>query len=111
MESIHRNRRYSDGLPLRQDSVDLATLDIMLPSTDGLELCHRLRTHCDVPVIFLTALGDETDRIVGLEIKADDYVTKPFNSREVPARVSSLLHRSSLPSATPRKAAAVRRLA
>lgn len=84
---------------LRREPADLVILDIMLPGADGLELCRRLRAETDIPVIFLTALGDETDRIVGLELGADDYVTKPFSTREVLARVRSLLRRASLPAA------------
>ncbi|HKN38760.1 MAG TPA: response regulator, partial [Acidimicrobiia bacterium] len=66
---------------------DLAVLDIMLPGLSGLEVCRRLRAEVDVPIIMLTALGEEADRVVGLELGADDYVTKPFSPREVTARV------------------------
>ncbi len=73
---------------------DLVVLDVMLPGTDGLELCRWIRSTSQVPVIMLTARGDEADRIVGLELGADDYVTKPFSPRELAARVRSVLRRS-----------------
>ena len=73
---------------------DLAVLDIMLPGLSGLELCRRLRAALDVPIIMLTALGEEADRVVGLELGADDYVTKPFSPREVTARVKAILRRT-----------------
>lgn len=72
---------------------DLVVLDLMLPGIDGLEVCRRLRQAGDVPVIMLTALGSETDRVVGLEHGADDYVTKPFSPRELALRVDSVLRR------------------
>lgn len=71
----------------------LAILDIGLPDTSGLDLCRRLRRHRDLPVIFLTAQGGEIDRILGLELGADDYVTKPFSPRELVARVRVVLRR------------------
>ncbi|MFE9674596.1 response regulator transcription factor [Streptomyces sp. NPDC006259] len=73
---------------------DLVVLDLMLPGMDGLEVCRRIRTHGPVPVIMLTARGDEGDRILGLELGADDYVTKPFSPRELVLRVESVLRRS-----------------
>ncbi|MGW7541617.1 response regulator transcription factor [Streptomyces sp. NPDC054770] len=73
---------------------DLVVLDLMLPGMDGLEVCRRLRGHAPVPVIMLTARGDEDDRILGLEVGADDYVTKPFSPRELVLRVESVLRRS-----------------
>lgn len=72
---------------------DLVVLDVMLPGDDGLKLCRDLRARSDVPVIMLTARGEETDRIVGLELGADDYLAKPFNPRELLARVKSVLRR------------------
>ena len=79
---------------MRETPADLVVLDLMLPGIDGLEVCRRLRTASDVPVIMLTALGSETDRVVGLERGADDYVTKPFSPRELALRVDSVLRRS-----------------
>jgi DNA-binding response OmpR family regulator len=82
------------GLELaRGDSPDLVILDVMLPGLDGLELCRLLRRESDVPVLMLTARGEEVDRVVGLELGADDYVTKPFSMRELLARVRAMLRR------------------
>jgi len=78
--------------------VDLVVLDLMLPGEDGLTLCRKLRARSDIPVIMLTARGDETDRIVGLEMGADDYLPKPFSARELLARIKVILRRArSLP--------------
>ncbi len=77
----------------RGDS-SVVVLDVMLPGTDGLELCRWIRDRSRVPVIMLTARGDEADRIVGLELGADDYVTKPFSPRELAARVRAVLRRA-----------------
>jgi two-component system alkaline phosphatase synthesis response regulator PhoP len=71
----------------------LVVLDLMLPGIDGWEVCRRLRAEADVPIIMLTARSDDVDRIVGLELGADDYVTKPFNPRELVARVRAVLRR------------------
>ena len=79
---------------MREDPADLVVLDLMLPGIDGLEVCRRLREQRDVPVIMLTALGSEADRVVGLERGADDYVTKPFSPRELVLRVDSVLRRA-----------------
>lgn len=79
---------------LRSAAIDLVVLDIMLPGRDGLELCRDLRVTNAVPVIMLTAKGDETDRIIGLEVGADDYIAKPFNPRELLARIKAVLRRS-----------------
>ena len=79
---------------LEQESPDLVVLDVMLPGTDGLELCRWIRARSELPVILLTARGEEADRIVGLELGADDYVTKPFSPRELAARVRTVLRRS-----------------
>jgi DNA-binding response OmpR family regulator len=76
------------------DPPDLVILDLMLPGLDGLEVCRRLRARGPIPVIMLTALGEESDRLAGLEIGADDYVTKPFSPRELVLRVASVLRRS-----------------
>ncbi|WP_155059349.1 response regulator transcription factor [Streptomyces blattellae] len=73
---------------------DLVVLDLMLPGMDGLEVCRRMRVRGPVPVIMLTARGDEDDRILGLEVGADDYVTKPFSPRELVLRVESVLRRA-----------------
>jgi two-component system OmpR family response regulator len=75
-------------------TIDLVVLDIMLPGEDGLSICRRLRAASPIPIIMLTARGTDVDRIVGLEIGADDYVTKPFNSRELVARIRALLRRA-----------------
>lgn len=72
---------------------DAVILDIMLPDIDGLEVCRRLRAQSDVPILMLTARGEETDRIVGLELGADDYLPKPFNPRELQARLKAILRR------------------
>lgn len=79
---------------LQKEPVDVIVLDIMLPGEDGLSICRRLRAKSNVPILMLTALGEDVDRIIGLEIGADDYVTKPFNSREVVARVRAILRRA-----------------
>jgi DNA-binding response OmpR family regulator len=76
---------------------DLVVLDVMLPGTDGLELCRWIRSRSELPVILLTARGEEADRIVGLELGADDYVTKPFSPRELAARVRTVLRRAAPP--------------
>jgi DNA-binding response OmpR family regulator len=76
---------------------DLVLLDLMLPGTDGLEVCRRLRAVAPVPVIMLTARGDENDRVMGLELGADDYVAKPFSPRELLARVKAVLRRATGP--------------
>jgi two-component system, OmpR family, response regulator len=83
---------------LKVSAVDLVVLDIMMPGEGGLSLCRHLREATDLPVILLTAMGEETDRIVGLEMGADDYLTKPFNPRELLARIRAVLRRAtSLP--------------
>ncbi len=78
---------------VERETPALVILDLMLPNVDGLEVCRRLRQTSDVPIIMLTARGDEVDKIVGLELGADDYVTKPFNPRELAARVKAVLRR------------------
>ncbi|MBI2866040.1 MAG: response regulator transcription factor [Chloroflexi bacterium] len=80
----------------RQADPELVILDIMLPKLDGLEVCRILRRESQVPILMLTARAEEVDRVVGLELGADDYVTKPFSMRELMARVRALLRRSSL---------------
>jgi len=76
------------------ESPDLIILDIMLPHKDGLEVCQEIRAHIDIPIIMLTAKETEVDKIIGLELGADDYVTKPFSTREVIARVKAILRRT-----------------
>jgi len=86
-----------DGLrglaAIRRERPDLIVLDLMLPGIDGLELCRQLRRESSVPVIMLTARVDETDKLIGLELGADDYITKPFSPRELVARVRTVLRR------------------
>ena len=78
---------------MQRRRADLVVLDLMLPGVGGLEVCRRLRESTDVPIIMLTALGSESDRLVGLRLGADDYVTKPFSPRELALRVDSVLRR------------------
>jgi two-component system, OmpR family, response regulator len=88
----------ADGKGMRraieQGHVDLIVLDLMLPGEDGLSLCRELRAHSQVPVLMLTALGEEIDRIVGLEVGADDYLAKPFSPRELLGRIKAILRRT-----------------
>jgi DNA-binding response OmpR family regulator len=79
------------------DPPDIVVLDLMLPGLSGLEVCRRLRTTSPVPIVMLTALGEESDRVLGLELGADDYVTKPFSPRELTLRVLSVLRRAREP--------------
>jgi len=79
------------------ERIDLVVLDLMLPKVDGLEVCKRLRAGSDVPIIMLTARGEELDKVLGLELGADDYITKPFSIREFRSRVRALLRRAALP--------------
>lgn len=79
---------------LKTRAIDLVVLDIMMPGEDGLSLCRHLRETSEIPVILLTAMAEDTDRVVGLEIGADDYLTKPFNPRELLARIKAVLRRS-----------------
>ena len=74
-------------------SPDLILLDLMIPEVDGLDVCRELRKTSGVPIIMITARGEETDRVVGLELGADDYVTKPFSVRELMARIKAVLRR------------------
>ncbi len=78
---------------------DLVVLDLMLPKLDGIEVCRRMRSRSQVPIIMLTAKGDEIDKVVGLEMGADDYITKPFSMREFRSRVKAALRRSRMPGA------------
>jgi two-component system, OmpR family, phosphate regulon response regulator PhoB len=94
----YRTLEAADGDRAREllecETPSLVVLDVMLPGIDGLELCRWIRSRSQLPVILLTARGDETDRIVGLELGADDYVTKPFSPRELAARVRTVLRRA-----------------
>jgi DNA-binding response OmpR family regulator len=94
----YRTLEAADGTRAREllerDPPDLVVLDVMLPGMDGLELCRWIRSRSRLPVIMLTARGEESDRIVGLELGADDYVTKPFSPRELAARVRTVLRRA-----------------
>jgi DNA-binding response OmpR family regulator len=96
----HSTLEAADGATARQllegGTADLVVLDVMLPGIDGLDLCRWIRSNSELPVIMLTARGEEADRIVGLELGADDYVTKPFSPRELAARVRSVLRRSTV---------------
>jgi DNA-binding response OmpR family regulator len=89
-----------DGLEAREllerEAPSAVVLDVMMPRLDGLELCRWIRARSEVPVIMLTALGEEADRIVGLELGADDYVTKPFSPRELAVRVKAVLRRATV---------------
>jgi DNA-binding response OmpR family regulator len=86
----------AEGLAIALDTLpDLVVLDLMLPVLDGLEVCRRLRQAAPIPVVMLTARGEENDRIAGLELGADDYVTKPFSPRELTARIKAVLRRAS----------------
>jgi DNA-binding response OmpR family regulator len=87
-----------------EEHVDLVVLDLMLPKLDGLEVCKRLRSVSSVPIIMLTARDDELDKVLGLELGADDYITKPFSIREFRSRVRALLRRASAPRHDPRGA-------
>jgi two-component system, OmpR family, response regulator len=93
-----RTTAVADGREMRRvldrASVDLIVLDLMLPGEDGLTLCRELRTRSQIPVIMLTARGEDVDRIVGLEIGADDYLAKPFNPRELLVRIRAVLRRA-----------------
>ena len=77
-----------------QSAIDLVVLDIMMPGEDGLTLCRKVRADSNMPVIMLTAMGEDVDRIIGLEVGADDYMAKPFNPRELAARIKAVLRRA-----------------
>ena len=96
--------RPSTGLAmLRAQPFDAVILDVMLPEMDGFELCRAIRRESDVPVIMLTARGDVMDRVVGLEIGADDYLPKPFEPRELLARIQTILRRARAPARSPQR--------
>ncbi len=94
----YRVSAAADGRGMRRiledGRIDLIVLDLMLPGEDGLTLCRNLRVESGVPIIMLTAMGEETDRIIGLEMGADDYLAKPFNPRELLARIKAVLRRA-----------------
>ena len=90
---------------LRAETYDAAILDVMLPEIDGFELCRQIRRESDLPIIMLTARGDVMDRVVGLEIGADDYVPKPFEPRELLARLQTVLRRARVPASQPKRLA------
>jgi two-component system, OmpR family, response regulator len=87
---------------LEEHTIDLVILDVMLEHEDGFSLCRRLRATSTLPVIMLTAMADHTDRVVGLEVGADDYLTKPFDQRELLARVKAVLRRTATTAAAPK---------
>lgn len=91
---LHHRQDGASGLrALREEDFAAVLLDVMLPDLDGFEICKRIRADSDVPVVMLTARGDETDRVVGLELGADDYLPKPFSLRELLARLRAVLRR------------------
>jgi DNA-binding response OmpR family regulator len=108
----HRVVQAKDGeealARFAEEHIDLVVLDIMLPKLDGLEVCRRLRATSAVPIIMLTARDDELDKVLGLELGADDYITKPFSVREFRSRVRAQLRRASTLSVEPREAETIR---
>lgn len=91
----HNGESFLQELNLHADQLSLVILDVMLPDTDGFALCRIVRKRSNVPIIMLTASSDETDRIVGLELGADDYIAKPYSPRELLARIKAILRRAS----------------
>ena len=103
--AVYTASRGDDGLRMaRAESPDLIVLDVMLPGVDGIQVCRLLRRDSDVPIIMLTALGGQSDRVVGLDTGADDYLSKPFGMRELLARVRALLRRRPPTTADPASA-------
>jgi len=93
--------RGDDALEIvEKEPIDLVVLDLMLPGIDGMEVCRRIRAHRNVPIIMLSARGDEVDKVLGLEMGADDYVTKPFSPRELVSRVKANLRRAKVANTT-----------
>ena len=93
--------RGDDALEIvEREPIDLVVLDLMLPGLDGMEVCRRIRAHRNVPIIMLSARGDEVDKVLGLEMGADDYVTKPFSPRELVSRVKANLRRAKATTST-----------
>jgi two-component system OmpR family response regulator len=105
----HRVVEAEDGAraleEFRSEAADLVVLDIVMPERDGLDVCRAIRQTSHVPILFLSSRDDELDRILGLEMGADDYVTKPFSPRELAARVKAMLRRASAPKIEPGEAA------
>jgi len=99
----HRVREARDGrealAAFEQEAPDLVVLDIVMPEEDGLDVCRRIREHSAVPILFLSSRDDELDRVLGLELGGDDYVTKPFSPRELVARVKAMLRRATVTTA------------
>ena len=93
---------------LREDNFDLVVLDVMLPRRDGFDVCRQIRSHSTVPIIMLTAKAEEIDKVLGLELGADDYITKPFSVREFRSRVKAVLRRAALAGAGERMEAPIR---
>ena len=105
-ENGHRVTVARDGIEMRRAltaAIDLIVLDVMLPGGNGFDLCREVRKSSNIPIIMLTARGTETDKIVGLEIGADDYLAKPFNPRELLARVNAVLRRARTADGLPSK--------
>jgi two-component system, OmpR family, response regulator RegX3 len=96
-EGFDVERAATGGEALDADAADLVLLDLRLPDVDGLDVCRRLRERSDTPIIVVTARGEESDRVVGLELGADDYVVKPFGLRELIARIRAVMRRSGGP--------------
>lgn len=97
--SVISSTKPSEGMKLiKRENPDLVILDIMMPEMDGFEVCKKIRSENSVPIIMLTARGEVTDRVVGLELGADDYLPKPFEPRELAARIQTILRRSKLDS-------------
>jgi DNA-binding response OmpR family regulator len=94
LDHVGEGGKAIDRIGAAVEPYDIVLLDVMLPGIDGFEVCRRLRARADVPIVMLTARGEDTDRVVGLEIGADDYVSKPFNPRELLARMRAVLRRA-----------------
>jgi DNA-binding response OmpR family regulator len=101
VDHVEDGLRALERLREAADSYDIVLLDVMLPGIDGFEVCRRIRASRAVPIVMLTARGDDADRVVGLEIGADDYLPKPFNPRELLARMRAVLRRAHPPPAPP----------
>jgi DNA-binding response OmpR family regulator len=101
VDHVEDGPRALERLAAAADPYDIVLLDVMLPGIDGFEVCRRIRGSRDVPIVMLTARGDDADRVVGLEIGADDYLPKPFNPRELLARMRAVLRRAHPAQASP----------